>query len=242
MQTVMLPMIVLLTHGAFGQSLQFEVASVKPSDPKQVGSGVRYLPGGRFLISNYPLCLIVQEVYGLKGFQIEHAPKWALDNNFSFDIQAESAAPATVDQLKLMAQALLAERFHLKVHRDTREMPVYVLTIGNGRLKSLPDNGKSPTHGAIERVSSGVIRGDNVTMETLIRNLSKYVDRPIVDRTNIGEPFNFRLEWAPDNAPADDSRPSLFAAIQEQLGMKLTAQKAPIEVLVIDHVEKPSAN
>jgi uncharacterized protein (TIGR03435 family) len=88
-------------------------------------------------------------------------------------------------------------------------------------------------------------------MAALIRNLSKNVDRPILDKTEIAEPFDLHLEWAPDNAaakptkteqPPDDSRPSIFAAIQEQLGLKLTAQKAPVEVLVIDHVEKPSAN
>jgi uncharacterized protein (TIGR03435 family) len=152
-----------------------------------------------------------------------------------------------------MAQALLAERFQLKVHRDTREMPVYVLTVGkNGRkMQTLPNDGRPLTHGAIERVSPGVIRGDNVIMAALIRNLSKNVDRPILDKTEIAEPFDLHLEWAPDNAaakptkteqPPDDSRPSIFAAIQEQLGLKLTAQKAPVEVLVIDHVEKPSAN
>jgi uncharacterized protein (TIGR03435 family) len=199
------------------------------------------------------LGLIIQEVYGLKSFQIVDAPRWLSDNDLSFDIEAKSATPATNDQLKLMAQALLAERFQLKVHRDTREMPVYVLTVGkNGRkVPTLPNDGRLLTHGAIERVSPAVIRGDNVTMATLIRNLSKYGKRPILDKTDIAEPFDFHLEWAPDNAaaksmkteqPPDDSRPSIFAAIQEQLGLKLTAQKAPVEVMVIDHVEKPSAN
>jgi uncharacterized protein (TIGR03435 family) len=185
---------------------------------------------------------MILEVYGLKSFQIVDAPKWLSDNDCSFDIEAKSATPATADQLKLMAQTLLAERFQLKVHRDTREMPVYLLTVGkNGRKIQAPLNdGRPLTHGAIERVSPGVIRGDNVTMATLIRNLSKYVDRPIPDKTDIAEPFDFHLEWAPDNAaakpmkteqPPDDSRPSIFAPIQEQLGLKLTAQKAQVEVL-----------
>jgi uncharacterized protein (TIGR03435 family) len=113
----------------------FEVASVKPSDPKATGGRVQFLPGGRFVAGNCQLSFIIQQVYGLRDFQVVDAPKWISDWKYRFDIQAKAGASVTGAQLRLMAQALLAERFHLKVHRDTREMPVYLLVAGKKGLK-----------------------------------------------------------------------------------------------------------
>ena len=166
------------------------------------------------------------------------APKWISAWDYRYDIQAKAVAPTTSAQLRLMAQAMLADRFQLKVHREMREVPVYFLVAGKKGLKL--DVVKAGGRGGIESVAEGIIRG-RATTSDLILVLSRGLDRPILDKTGFTEQFDFRLEWASNPQP-EDTRASLFVAIQEQLGLKLDPQKAPVEVLVIDHVEKPSAN
>jgi uncharacterized protein (TIGR03435 family) len=153
-----------------------------------------------------------------------------------------------------MAQNLLEDRFQLKLHRETREMPVYLLTQDkNGvKVKVTPDTGAPRGRGGIESVERGWFRGQNLFMQELIGALSqwRYVERPILDRTNYSEAFTFDLKWDADlgtsgarpDAQPEEVRPSLFTALREQMGLKLEPQKAPVEVLVIDHVERPSEN
>jgi uncharacterized protein (TIGR03435 family) len=153
-----------------------------------------------------------------------------------------------------MAKNLLGDRFQLKLHRETRDLPVYLLSQGKTGVKSkvTPDNGRPIGGGYIQPIAPGWIQGADIRMDDFVLSLSRYTDRPVLDRTNYTEQFTFRLQWAAEltsgssaagvAAPPDDARPSLFTAIQEQIGLKLDPQKAPVEVIVIDHVERPSEN
>jgi uncharacterized protein (TIGR03435 family) len=233
----------------------FDVASIRPSDPDEKGGWARFLPGGRFEVLNAQLIFVIEEVYGVRDFQIVDAPKWIVDwNTARFKIEAKAEGVASQDRLRLMAQNLLEDRFQLKLHRETRDLPVYVLTQGKDgvKVKVTPDNGRPRGSGGIESVERGWIRGENVSMEFFISSLSRRTDRPVLNRTNYTEAFTFSLQWADegssgrgaagDDAQPDMARPSLFTAVQEQMGLKLVPQKASVEVLVIDHVERPSEN
>jgi uncharacterized protein (TIGR03435 family) len=264
---------VLAASFAFGQSPAagpaFEVASVKPSVPGTTGGRTQFLPGGTFSATNVPLNYLLQQIYGLRDFQIVGAANWmsiiADGYNARYEIQGKGDPSATEAQVKEMVKTLLAERFQLKVHNETRELPVYALIPAKTgvKLSVAKDNGRPPGSGGIALMDRGWIQGTNVTMKSLIQVLSTSLDRPVVDKTNFTEAFDFRLTWTADlDAAADPgcpasfavmqerlklkpegwSCPSIFSAVQEQLGLKLDPQKDPIPVLVIDHVERPSAN
>jgi uncharacterized protein (TIGR03435 family) len=223
----------------------FDVASVKPSDPSATGGWVFFLPGGRFQVVNSELIFIIQNVYDLKAYQIVDGPKWIADWKYRFDIEAKGDPSVPRSQLKLMATAMLADRFQLKAHHETREMPVYMLVEAKKgfKLHVAKDDPPHLSAGGIESVSPGVTQGRKVTMADFIGGLARDVNRPILDGTGYKETFDFRLEWAPDGAQVtDDARPWLFDALEEELGLKLESRTAPVDVLVIDRVAQPSAN
>jgi uncharacterized protein (TIGR03435 family) len=262
--------LLLLTASiAFAQGPAFDVASVKPAIPGDTGGRIQFPPGGGFVVSNVALTYIIQRVYGVRDFQLVGAPNWmaiiADGYGARYEIQAKGDASATEAQVQEMAKALLAERFQLKVHRETRDLPVYALIPAKGGVKIAvaKDNGRPRGSNGVLLVDQGWIQGTNVSMASLLQALSHSVDRPVVDKTNFAEAFDFRLTWTPDSdVPADGgcpatflpmqerlgirteawSCPSIFTAVQDQLGLKLDPQNDPIEVLVIDHVERPSAN
>jgi uncharacterized protein (TIGR03435 family) len=219
------------------QTPAFEAASIHLSAGDETGGQLGY-PPGRFTVENCTLSFIIQEIYGLREFQLVGGPKWISNRNF--DITAEAASPVGDDQLRLMAQTLLANRFHLRVHREMRPLPVYALIVGkNGpKLHASKGNGR----GNIKTFANGSIGGNNVSLAFLAERLSSYADRPVIDKTGFTEPIAFTLQWAPDETPADTTHPSLYTAVQEQLGLKLKPEKDPIEVLVIDHIERPTPN
>jgi uncharacterized protein (TIGR03435 family) len=251
---------------ALAQGPAFDVASIRSSDPNEVGGYARFLPGGRFEVHNAQLIFVIQQIYGVWNFQIVNDPKWITDwNTARFNIEAKGDESATEAEVREMAKALLAERFQLKVHKETRDLPVYALIPGKTgvKLAVAKDDGRPRGSGGIASIVRGWLQGTNVTMPFVVQVLSTSVDRPVVDKTNFTEAFDFRLTWTPDSEPSSDvdcpasfaagwehlnlkpepmSCPSIFTAVQEQMGLKLDPQKDPIEVLVIDHVERPSAN
>jgi len=224
----------------------FEVASVKISAPATTGGAVQFLPGGRFVVYNCDLGFIIQQVYGVKGYQVSGGPKWLNGWTNRFDIQAKSEQPVAEAQLKIMAKSLLADRFQLKVHSETRLVPVFTLVPGAKGLKINPapaDEDRAPGTGGIELVKRGEIRGRNVRMAALVSYLTNKLERPVLDKSGFQGAFDFHLEWEPEGSqPADGALPSLLVAVQEQLGLKLESAKGPVEVLVVDRAELPSAN
>lgn len=246
----------------------FDVASVKPNASGTSAGWTELRPGGELSVRNQPLRNIIWSAYDLQAFQLVGGPDW-LDRE-RFDIVAKPAAePPSREALLQMVQSLLAERFKLVAHRETRDAPIYALvtaragTPGPGMRPSPTDcdainaaagRGAPPPGNAGLRPLCGVrttpgrLMAGGVRMETLARNLSALAGRIVVDRTALPGFYDVDLEWLPDQVPAAggalppaaSDAPGFFTAIQEQLGLKLEAQRGPIDVMVIDSVERPT--
>lgn len=202
------------------------------------------MPGARFSAAACRLPYLIERLFGVRGFQVVNLPKWISEIDSRFTIQAKAAQSVSDDQLRIMAQNLLVDRFRLRFHRETRDINIYALVVGkNGpKLRVAKDDGNPRGSGSIQAVTPmGWFRGTNVSLSLLAEALSGRLDRPIVDATHFAEPVDFDLQWAPDQS-ADDTHPSFVTAVQEQLGLRFEPQKLPLEVLVIDHLERPSEN
>lgn len=234
---------------AQNQPLAFEVASIKPYKPGNLPvGGMRPLPGGeRYVAGGVPLRLMIKFMYYITDDQIVGAPKW-VDTEF-WDIEAKAARPSTRDQLHEMFTTLLEDRFKLQFHHEMKEMRAYVLTADKGgpklRPNTAPDSFDFPLNS-----SGGKTVGTRVSMQYLCWVLSQYLNStPVVDMTGLRGYYDFTLGWtAPlrrpgDPPPAVDTEgPSLSTALKEDLGLKLESSKTAVDVMVIDHVERPSEN
>jgi uncharacterized protein (TIGR03435 family) len=253
---------------------EFAVASIKPN---HAGCCTTYGAGnGGAGGKNVTLTMLIAFAYRVQQFQISGGPRWIGSDRFDVDGKAEDPK-ADPEQLRLMLRSLFEDRFNLKLHRETKTSPVYVLVVAKGgpKIKLSADQlspdvngpapaGAGPNHGAI-RIGAGNLVGNAVPLSQFATFFSQRLDRPIIDRTNLSGRFDIRLQWTPSagenpfdpggnrlppaiidmsgaTVTVDFSGPSVFSAIQEQLGLKLESAKAPVEVLVIDHVEKPSEN
>lgn len=224
----------------------FEVATIKPTGPSSDGhTHINYPPGDRFSASNITLFALMQWAYGMPERQILDGPSWL--GSTRFDIQATAdtgqikglTGEQDRDLKRRMVQALFADRFQLKLHQETRTLPAYdlILAKGGSKLQPTKSNGKSIG------VGRTFFHGAGLTMASIAEELSKITGRVVVDKTNLADRYDFKLEWAADDArTADNSAPSVFTAVQEQLGLKLEPAKEPVPVLVIDHVDLPTPN
>ncbi len=225
-----------------GPLIAFEVASVKPSTT--TGSfSVNFPPGGRFSGRNLTVWNLMRMAYHLQDYQIQGAPAWA--DSSGYDIEARAAAgqgePPREEMLK-MIQALLAERFHLAMHRETRQLPVYDLVVGKVGPKLKPADSSASSDGTVRM---GQLATQKMSMALLTSILAFDVKKPVNDKTGLKGDYAFTLEWTTGLGEEDAgqaTRPSLFTAVQEQLGLKLESVKGPVEVVVIDMVEKPTEN
>jgi uncharacterized protein (TIGR03435 family) len=202
---------------------------------------MKFEPGGRFRATGAPLNALIQLAYGVKDFQVSGRPKWAdSESDESYDVVAQPAAGVTLnrDQLKVAIQALLADRFKLKFHRETKDLPIYSLVVGKNGPK-LTKNIDAPGPGGT--IGSGQLKGSKISMSILADLLAQLLDRTVRDDTGISGDFDVKLNWDPSQT-ADMDGPSIFTALQEQLGLKLNAQKGPVEILIIDSAERPSGN
>ena len=275
-------LLVIAAYGVFGQQAarpEFQVASVKPTTAT-VHRGMMVLPqpGGRFTAENAPLVMIMQNAYAVQAYQIVGGPSWI--NAERYDIEAKPEGEVDRKQMWLMLQTLLADRFKLALHRETKELPMYALTVTRspkltppkeaGCVALSPDAPPPPPGpgqaGPCGRVLIGMspsginMRGSKVPMSELVRILSIVMGRPVLDKTEYSAEFDVHLEFTPDESTmglpggggphdpggltiaTDPDRPTVFAALQEQLGLKLSPAKGPVDVIVIDHVERPTAN
>jgi uncharacterized protein (TIGR03435 family) len=238
-----------LVYGQAGAPEQFEVASIKPSnaDPRS-SSGIQ-AGHGRLTASNVTVKRCIMGAYGVGLHQILGGPDW-LDSD-RFDILAKSEQPVGDHALMAMLQSLLAERFKLTLHRETRMIPAFVLEVAKGGAKlEKAEGGEASTQASTTNAASE-IAARNTSMDLLARVLARAreIDLPVENLTGLDGLFNFRLQWTPEStkpaSPAEGRAtegPSLFTAIEEQLGLRLRAQKAPVQVLVIDHAERPTEN
>jgi uncharacterized protein (TIGR03435 family) len=220
-------------------SRSFDVASIKPNKSGNRNSGTNIRTGG-LTATNVTLRSLIRDGYRVQDFQILNASDW-LDND-RFDVAAKAEGEATPDQIRAMLQALLVERFKFVAHRETREMGVYNLVpartdgrLGDGLRQSACESGKCGN----TNTNNLVLRGEGITLDRFAEWLSQTVSRVVHNKTRLDGPFDIDLAWSNDSA-ADSSRPSIFTALPEQLGLKLESTRAPVDVLVIDHVEQPT--
>ena len=215
----------------------FEVASIKPTNADPGSSGIK-TGRGRLDANNVTLKRCIMGAYGVGPHQIAGGPDW-LDSD-RFEITAKADQPVNEDAvLMAMLQSLLAERFKLAFHRETRAMATFVLEVGkSGPKMEKAEAGESGTNTSSN--NTGItINAHNASMDSFAKILARQMDLPVVNHTGIEGVFNLKLQWARDSAKEG---PSIFTAIQEQLGLRLSSQKAPVEILVIDYAEKPSEN
>lgn len=235
--------VVLATFAAFAEpqtSPAFEVASVKPNTSESDSSGTSGTTG-QLTITNRSLKELIRMAYGVQDFQIS-GPDWL--GSAKFDIVAKIPAGAKEDQRPAMMQTLLAERFQLAVHRESKEMPAYALVAGKSgpKLQQVEPGGTSMNTGG--KNGAQHIQADRVSMAQLAETLARIVEHPVVDQTGLKGVYKLNLEYSADNARSDAaSGPSIYTALQEQLGLKLQTQKLPVEIIVVDRVERvPTEN
>ena len=264
----------LLSQTALNPS--FEIVSVKPSKaggPRNSSIGVA---AGRFVATNVTLKGLVRYAYRSRttdfmNNQLVGGPAWVDTDHFDVEAKPDGdSRPFPLEQMQLMVRSLLQDRFQLKIHRDTREMPVYnLIVVKSGKLKSSEDqsapvpgagpqssNPSDPPRGAARMAvgsSGATLAATAIVMAQLASALQVQVDRPILEKTGLQGLFDIHLQFAPESGstvggptaaalPSDSSGPSLFTALQEQLGLKLESSRDQVEVIVIDHAEKPSEN
>jgi uncharacterized protein (TIGR03435 family) len=231
----------------------FEVASIKSSNSAD-RRPMYHVSGGRFAAANVTVKSLIETAYGIKDFQISGGPGWM--GSDLFDINAEAESPVHMDQFATMLQSLLAERFHLIVRRETRQMPVYALVVAKTGPKVKGADQSAPP---VFKIRRGLLVAPKASTAELAFQLSNFLGQSVLDKTQLTGKYNLRLEWVPDEnqvamfsamgvpegngAPAADwPGPSLFTAIEEQLGLKLESQKGPVEILTVERIEKPSEN
>jgi len=248
-------LVLLQTARAFGQGTPapaFEAASIKPSKAEPGSSSGIPTRTGSISARNVTLKRCIRGAYDVQESQIAGGPKWVDEDRY--DIDAKAAGPAGDRELMAMLRRLLSERFKLEFHRETRELPGYALVVGKGGLKA---KRSQPEAESRTNSSREAIDAEACSLHQLAQKLSEVIHLPVADLTGVEGEFDFQLKWTPDDMrakppsggdkpgtlPVDLSNgPSVFAALQEQLGLKLEPRKVPTEVLVIDHAEKASEN
>ncbi len=214
-------------------------------------------PGGTLHVINATLKDLIETAYDVRTFQVEEGPKWAGATKYDVDAtpgtrpQGAAVAPPGWTNVRLKVQALLKDRFQLQLqlHRETRIGPIYSLSVAKGGIKSSAVSATQNRHRGIT-AGQGSMLGEAASMADLTTKLSRVLVRPVVNNTGLEGNYDFKLEWTPDSGPsAPDGQPvesplgpSLFSALQQQLGLRLEATKGSVDVLVIDRAEKPTEN
>jgi len=241
-------LVLLVVATGFAQTAAFDVVSIKPAPPDAGERSLSEFPGPRLTTNNATLRMLVMFAYKMMPDQISGGPSWVESDGFDVDAKA-SNPKATPAQLRQMVQAMLADRFQLQVHRATRELPIYALVQAKGGMKLAVSHDETGNTG-VRIEGPGRVTGVRGTMAMLAGALSKPLQRQVVDQTGLTGAYTFKLQFTPDKSrkpnadgdppPADG--PSIFTALEEQLGLALKSTKGPVESIVIDRAVKPAAN
>jgi uncharacterized protein (TIGR03435 family) len=238
---------------------QFDVASIKrhPADDMQ-GIDFAALPGGTLAVVNNPVSNLITNAYGIPYYRFFGAPDWV--NSDRYDIAAKGPVTAGQKEMMLMLQSLLAERFAMKAHFETRDVPAFILTVAKGGPKMqflgsedcVPRDNTKPGASSVPNVCGNNLLPRNggwvathISMPGVVGALSRVLGRPVIDHTGIKGMFDVHMQWSDDLAPSDsagDAPPSFSTALRETLGLELKSGRGPAQVLVIDHIERPSGN
>ena len=257
---------ILLCGLAAAQTTHFEVASIKAADRAAIERSLRTDNAGGLNATNVPIRALFTMAYGIRDSQLTGGPKWV--DSDCYDVMAkpekmegapESAGPGSIpgsisdeqrkvrdDLLKERIRNLLAERFGLQVHKEIREEQVYTLTVTKSGPKVTPNT----TPGARQGLTMNPERaqGFAAPMSLLAEDLADTLGRPVIDKTGLTEKYDWKLEWADavtggaEAPPQVSAGSTIFTALQDQLGLKLESTKGPVEVYLIDHIDRPSEN
>jgi uncharacterized protein (TIGR03435 family) len=236
----------------------FDVATIKPNDSGATSMQALLVNGRNFATRASSLDDLISFAYDMQVKQIVGAPDWTGKDRYDIAAVPDQEGIPSDEQLKVMVRKLLAGRFKLTFHHDQREMPAYMLTVSAGGQKLTPtaSSGPLPGIGMRTKPEGLMLMVNNATMPVFTGFLQSLIlDRPVVDRTDLKSKFDFTVTFTPNDSEFNghpprqpehtdttEAAPDLFQALQQQLGLKLAAEKTSVDVLAIDHVEKPSAN
>lgn len=240
-------------------SATYDVATIKLSDPNAQGSGIGWRPNGSFYTKGQTLKNIVCGAYDEMTFQCLGGPAWFDSDKYDIEAKPDSATEERLQKLnqkgtwpveQQMQQALFADRLKLKVHYETRELPIFALVVAKGGLKmheAKPGdtyaNGIKGMGAGGYMVGNGKMIAQGISMDNFAQQLTATTSHIVSNKTGLTGLYDFTLRYSNDDLPAPDSAaPSIYTALEEQLGLKLESAKGPVKVLVIDHVERPSEN
>jgi uncharacterized protein (TIGR03435 family) len=235
----------------------FDVAVIRPNPGDTTGHSHIWSSAsdGNFRAQNVTPMELIRYAYGMPETRISSGPGWMRSAKFDLEAKSDPAVDTLLrgldsaqerEQKQHMLQALLADRFALKVHQETRELPIYALVVAKGGVRFQPSkiNGTTINNGN----AYITVTGSDHTIALLAEQLSRTLGRVVVDKTGLDGRYNLTLKWSPDDAAdgpvggSADAGPSIFTAIQEQLGLKLESGRGPVPILVVDQLEKPSEN
>jgi uncharacterized protein (TIGR03435 family) len=241
----------------------FEVATIKPASPEEVNGGryIRMQSAQRFQARNYTVNGLIAAAYDLNPRMLSGGPSWLRTDRYNVVAKTPGEMRPSYDDQMRMLRKLLDDRFNLKFHRGKQEFAIYELTVGKGgpKLKpsgAPPDEPYNVTTTIYPAASGGIdhalLPAHNITLQQFASVLQRAIlDRPVVDHTGLTERYNFDLEWTPDESqfggelppgPPDSPKPGFFAALQEQLGLKIQATRGMVDTLIVDSIDRPSDN
>jgi len=258
--------VLLLTATALvSQEVRFEAAVFRLNPSGDSGTSIGQRPGGQYVMTNGPIGMLLRNAFGPQNGELIGAPGWVTSERY--DLIATANGTTSSDDLRLMLRTLLVDRLKLQAHLEPREQPVYFLIVArpDGRLGpnlertsrdcaavaaatraglpapvlKPPANGGDPCG---TRATAGEVLAGGITMDVFARNLGSRAGRVVFDRTALEGYFDLTLRFSRDQDPANPDAPSIFTALQEQLGLKLEPGRAPLQTLVIDHIERPTEN
>ena len=228
----------------------FEVASLKPSAETDHVIGMFTYPGGRVTATNYTLKMLIHEAWGIEDFRILGGSNWTDTDRYNLEAKPPASSPSSTwvpanlktppnPEMRQMLQTLLADRFRLKTHPESRKEPVYALVVAKGGPKLTPP-ASTTVQPFVSFLPNG-LSGNNATVDQLVERLASNLRRPVLNHTGLRGNYDFLIDYPPDDAGTDRTS-LLIRALQDQTGLKLETEPGTIDVIVIDHAEKPSAN
>jgi uncharacterized protein (TIGR03435 family) len=260
------------------QGPRFEVASIKPSKASDPHGTVVLQPGGRFVAVNVAVRQLITQAYGVQSSQLVDGPDWSRTDRFDVTARADGDLSLTnatggTTSLQLMLRAMLAERFRLRVHQESRQLPIYALVLARSdkaigpkiQVSTADCAAQTPTRGIPApgppsfndplkcgvRMGHGRLLAADATMAQLATGLSNTVQRVVRDSTGLAGRYSMEMTWVPESMPTsngpfpapsaiDPNGTSIFTALQEQLGLRLESARGPVDVVVIDNIERPT--
>lgn len=235
---------------------EFEIVSIKAANPGERRSSGSIDAGENLTMTNRPLRGLITFAYDIRDFQLAGAPAWVGDSRYDIrarvaresteihdpDAMSEEARQLQLERTRERMRHILADRFGLVIHHNSKEETVYLLEVAKSGSRLQPPKATAGQRGTY--IQGGKIEGFAASTALLAKEISGILGRPVQDRTGLSGTYDFTLEWTADDvgSATDGTAPSVFTAVQEQLGLRLVAAKRPVDIIVIDEVRQPSAN